>query len=230
MLRGIPLGAIFLFVLAAFAEQDQVPPGSASHPESASGAAAAKSSQVVRLEDGTPVRIRTTKDISSGKAKKYVEAGSTLTAFVDGNVSFDDAALRSSQPPRKRANGLATVFILRSEKHGLKKPAIYCGAVAIGELHGRHYMEVQVPPGDYLLQSPGIESTVQLHATAEQSYYVQFRPNGFLDAGKMELMDAMQGDDLLAFPWWIAETKVDLSGADLSKLQDTKQLPKPAEE
>lgn len=159
-----------------------------------------------------------------------IEAGSTLTAFVDGNVALDDAALRTSQPPPKAATGLATVFVLRSEKHGEKNPTLYCGSVAIGQLHGRHFIEVRLPPGDYLLQSPGIETPVQLRAAADQTYYVQFRPNSFRASGRIQLMHPLQGDDLLAFPWWAAEPKVDLSGADPARLRDTKGLPKPGGE
>ena len=158
-----------------------------------------------------------------------IPAFTTVAAYVDGGAVLDQSQVSSLQPPPKAPTGLATIYILRSHHDGEKAPSIYCGAFELGQLRGGHYLELQIPPGEYLFQSPGIKQTAKVKAEAEEAYYIQFYPRSFLYNGYMSLLDALAGDDLLAFPRWHADPKLDLSNTDLAKLRDTSRLPEPPE-
>lgn len=159
-----------------------------------------------------------------------VSAGTTFTAYVDGDVPLDRARLGDLQPTPKPATGLATVYLFRSETRGDKLPPIYCGAVEVAKLGGQHYVEAQIPPGEYLFRSPSIKKTIRLKAEAEQTYYIHFYPNAFLSPGTMDLADPPQSEDFMASPGWRADPKVNLSEADPAKLSDTTPLLEPIAE
>jgi hypothetical protein len=98
--------------------------------------------------------------------------------------------------------------------------------VEIGHLSRGHYLAVQVPPGEYQLQSPGFKHPALVKAEAEKAYYVQFFATRFLVGGSMVIMEPLAGDDMAAFLGAQAELKVDLSKADPARLRDTAPLPR----
>jgi len=156
-----------------------------------------------------------------------IPAFTTLAAYVDGDVVLDHAQVTGLQPAPPVPTGLATIYVLRSQKNGDKSPPIYCGGVEIGQLRSQHYFEVRILPGEYQFQIPGLKRPIQVKAEPEKIYYLHVFPNSFLSGGYMELMDPLAGDDLLAFPGWFAHPKMDLSKGDPVKLRDTSPLPIP---
>jgi hypothetical protein len=110
----------------------------------------------------------------------------TFLAYVNGDARFSEAELRNLQPPLKPATGLATVYIYRFQTAGDKNSSVYCGAVEIGKLLAKHYVEVQLPPGQYVFRSPDVKSTVQLKAEPDQTYYIHFFPKAFLTIGGIQ--------------------------------------------
>jgi hypothetical protein len=155
-----------------------------------------------------------------------IPALTTLAAYVNGEIAMDEVQVRGLQPAPTPPTGLSTVYVLRSEKDGEKSPSIYCGSVEVGHLIGAHYLHVQIPPGEYQFQSPGFEYPVRINAEPDQAYYIHFFANRFLVGGWMVLMEPLAGDDLVAFLGTKAESKADLSKADLPRLRDATPLPK----
>jgi len=158
-----------------------------------------------------------------------VPAYTTFAAYVNGDTMLNNARVRSVQPAPNATTAWATIYVLRSEKRGDKSPTVYCGTLEIGQLRYQHYFEIQIPPGEYVFQSPGFKRPLQVKTETGQVYYIHFFPRALLYGGYMELADPLAADDLLAFPGWHADEKVDLSKADPAKLLDTSPLPKPPE-
>jgi hypothetical protein len=159
-----------------------------------------------------------------------IPAGAAIIAYVKGDVPFDMARVKELQPPPAPVTGLATVYLLRGQERGTKAPPIYCGATEIAKLRAKHFLEVQLSPGEYPFHSPDIASEVYLRVEPDQTYYIFFAPNGFLAPGHLGLIDPAEADDLLAFPGWQADPKVDLSKVDPARLRDIPPPPKPVEE
>jgi len=158
-----------------------------------------------------------------------IPPNSTLTAYVNGDMAIELEKLRSLQTPPEVATGPATVFIYRYEVPRGRTPPVYCGSVLITKLRGKHYVQVRVPPGEYVIQSTDPKRTVKLKAEPGQTYYLHltlawsFRIPA---PGQLELVDPDKGDDALAFRWWIVDPAVDLTTADPAKLADINPPPK----
>lgn len=157
----------------------------------------------------------------------------TLTAYVNGDLALEPSKLRELQPPPKPTAGPATVYLYRYEVPRGSTPPVYCGAVLISKLRGKHYLQVRIPPGEYLFQSTDPKHTVKLKADPAQTYYINLTLAWSFRIpipGQLELVDPDKGEDALAFRWWIVDPAVDLTTADPAKLADTSPPPKPKEE
>jgi hypothetical protein len=155
----------------------------------------------------------------------------TLTAYVNGDLALEPSKLRELQPPPKPTTGPATVYLYRYDVPRGSTPPVYCGAVLISKLRGKHHLQVRIPPGEYLFQSTDPKHTVKLKAYPGQTYYINLTLAwSFRMPGQLELVDPDKGENALAFRWWIVDPAVDLTTADPAKLADTSPPPKPKEE
>ena len=103
----------------------------------------------------------------------YLPAGTTFTAYLNGDVVLERSALERVQPAPVQRKGPATVtiFMAGDAAIGVHRSA-YCGKVALAKLPRAAYLKIQLPPGKYFFHSDD-QRVVEARLEEGQQLYLQ---------------------------------------------------------
>ena len=164
------------------------------------------------------IRLEKGKDVS-------LDADSKITAYVNGDVALDRAALESAQPPVVHRTGPASVVVFRPSLSwgSLNAPSLYCGKVAFTRLWNGRYLRVQLPPGKYFFQSSDNQA-IELHLEEGQEIYIQMQmaAHGLGMKGHLVRVSNGEGEDEVAHLKEMNPQEVTkVSGVSMADLQAT---------
>ena len=162
------------------------------------------------------LRLEKGKDVS-------LDADAKITAYVNGDLVLDQAAVERAQSPLVHRTGPATVFVFRPSLSwgSLNAPTLYCGKIALTRLWNGRYLRVPLPPGKYFLQSSD-NQPVQLQLEEGQEIYIQMQmaPHGLGMKGHLVLVSNGEGEDeMVHLTEMNAKDVVKVSGVSLADLQ-----------
>jgi hypothetical protein len=162
------------------------------------------------------IRMEKGKDVS-------LDADTKVTAYLNGDVALDPAALERAQPPLAHRTGPATVIVFRPSLSwgSLNSPSLFCGKITLTRLWNGRYLKMQLPPGKYSLESSD-NQVLELHLEQGQEIYVQMQmlAKGMSMKGHMVLVLSGEGEDEVAHLRQMdAKEVIKVSDANLADLQ-----------
>lgn len=162
------------------------------------------------------IRLEKGKDVT-------LDADAKITAYVNGDIVLDRAAVERAQPPLVHRTGPATVVVFRPSLSwgSLNAPTLYCGKTALTRLWNGRYLRVELPPGKYSLQSSD-NQPVRFQLEEGQEIYIQMQmaPHGLGMRGHLVQVSAGAGEDEVAhLNEMNAKEVTQVSGVSLADLQ-----------
>ena len=117
-----------------------------------------------------------------------VSPGDRFQAFVDGDVTLDQAAVSGTQPsPSAAESATGTIYLFRGEKEGPDtfQVPVSCGEALVGVFHRDQFARLAIPPGRYWFRAGWPDSKsmnrvrlkdfLMLNVQAGYTYYLQLR-------------------------------------------------------
>jgi len=117
-----------------------------------------------------------------------VSPGDRFQAFVDGDVTLDQAAVSGTQPSLSAAeSATGTIYLFRGEKEGPDtfQVPVTCGEALVGVFHRDQFARLAIPPGRYWcrvgwphsksMNHVRIKDFPMLNVEAGSTYYLQLR-------------------------------------------------------
>lgn len=143
-------------------------------------------------------------------------AGTKFTAYLNGDMPLDRAALEHAQSAMVQRTGPATVTIFRGRppRAIAFQPSVYCGKVALARLSNDHYLKIRLPPGKYSFRSSD-DQVVELNLKEGQEVYLQMQmvTHGLSMKGHLIQVSSEEGVDELS-------GLHELSSSDFAKASD----------
>jgi len=157
----------------------------------------------------------------------YWPAGTSFTAYLNGDVAIDRSALNRVQPSPVQRTGPATVTIFRIEPRFRFQLPVYCGKIALAKLPNSTFFQIQLPPGKYFFRSSD-EQVLKVPLEEGQELYLQMHlvtgKHGF--KGHLDRVENAEGEEKVANLNQLRDKEVRrVSEADLAEL---KAAPEPS--
>lgn|SRR5208283_1535859 len=115
-----------------------------------------------------------------------VSPGDRFQAFVDGDVTLDQAAVSGTQPsPSAAESATGTVYLFRAEKDSpdTEQVPVTCGEALVGVFHRDQFVRLALPPGRYWFRAGRpvykpmnrvpLKDFLMLNVQAGATYYLQ---------------------------------------------------------
>jgi len=145
-----------------------------------------------------------------------IPAETPFTAFVNGDIPLDRAALESAQPPVVHRSGPATVTVYRIPfpPATAYRPSVYCGKVELARISRSQFMKLQLPPGHYNFESNDFQPiTVDLAEGDDVYLELQMVMHGMGVKGHLVQVSVAYGEDTVN-----ASHASEIPAADMVKL------------
>jgi hypothetical protein len=126
--------------------------------------------------------------------RDWLPVGTRMTAFVDGDLVLDAAAIDDLQAQLPTPNENATVMLYRTKGNKDKRPLIACDDKEVGQLGPKQFLALELEPGKHTCSADG-KSPREISVAGGSEYYLYVQFSGLTGNWSISPVSKGEGED-----------------------------------